>query len=104
MKTLLVSKRDISGFQCRLYAPNRSEVNEIELHHLDSINFQRSGKVEDNDWFMQNNSAEVILEGDTFFIVENGTRHDAKDWLYHCHLDGDLVYDALYIYRNNQDI
>ena len=103
MKTLHINKRSISGFQCRLYAPDGSEVNELELHHLDIIDFQRSGKIEGDDWFMQNNSAEVILDGDKFFIIENG-RHDAKDWLYHCHLDGDLSYDALRIHRSKQNI
>jgi hypothetical protein len=100
MKTLFLTKNKISGgFRCRLRDANRNEVQEIELHHLDGITFQRSGKVEDNDWFMQNNLAEFIVDGDNFFICENGTRHDAESWFYHCHLDGDLGYDAIYINR-----
>jgi hypothetical protein len=97
-----LNKKLISGWRCRLYGTDGVEVEEIELKHLDGINFQRSGKVEDNDWFMQNNSAEFIVDSDKFFIIENGTRHDAEDWLYHCHLDGDLGYDAIYIKRFRQ--
>lgn len=68
MKTLSLTKNKISGgFRCRLYDNNRNEVQEIELSHLDYITFQRSGKVEDNDWFMQNNLAEFQKIYDEWF-------------------------------------
>jgi hypothetical protein len=100
MKIFKLNKSEISGgFRCRLYGLDGNEIQEIELKNLDGIDFQRSGKVEDDDYFMQNNIAEFIVDGDNFYIYENGYKYDAGDWFFNCHLDGDLSYDAIRIKR-----
>lgn len=66
---------------------------EVELRHLDDIDFQWSGIDEDGQYIMYNNCAECLEEDGKMFICWNGKMYTAYEFLYCDHLNGEICMD-----------
>jgi hypothetical protein len=72
----------------------------ITLKLGDGFDFQISGKDEDGEWRMYNNSAEVLEQDGELKIVYNGTYYTPVTFLTCDFLDGEFYVDYIHVYGN----
>lgn len=84
------------------FKPKYSPV--FRAKHLDTLDFQWSGKNEDGDFVMYNNVAEVVEDNGKMFIEWNGTRYNAYEFLDCDHLGSSFSMDSVSVYRDGVKI